>query len=243
MRCFHFHVGRLSMKIKFGLLFITACCFILLGLGSWQLKQGLSQSLALHDQISRQQKKLDEKTYLEKSKNASDLQFYQIQLQGFFDNQHAIFLDQSNENHETGYEVFSPFYVPQLEKTFLIDRGFISISDRKNLPELNQIIGSLTLNGLLVKPKPALHKSMIINHSFTQWPLQIESLDLNPLSQLLHTPLAPYLVKLKPQDPLGYHIIWQAPLISPEKHYLYALQWFALASILVVSCFVFRKKR
>lgn len=230
------------MKIKFQIMAFAFSILITLIFCIYQLTQGITQSLYLHHQKARQQILLDEKTYLTKINNAEDLEFHQLQLQGFFDNRHRIFLA-SSQHQIMGFEVFSPFYDTQLKTTFLLDLGWIKITNHEPLPALNQIIGVLKLEGLLIKPKPPIPENLNHENTLTEWPLQIQSLDINQLSHLLHTPLSPYLVKLKPNDPLGYDIIWQFDNILPKKHYIQALQWFAFMITLVVSFLFFVKKR
>lgn len=176
-------------------------------------------------------------TALEINSIQNDLQFRPATFSGQFDNSHPFLLDNKIFHHQVGYEVYSPFYIPDLKQTILVDRGFIPLgSSRDVLPQLAPILGMITLTGMLDLPPRYAALGKITASSVITWPLRIEFLDLTLLSSYLpnQSHLFPYVLRLPKDHSVGFAIEWQVTSMPPEKHLAYAVQWFALALTLLI---------
>ena len=99
---------------------------------------------------------------------------------------------------------------------------------------------ALTLIGLnFVMPElPALKgvvylpvKNSLINetnHSYGQFPVLLQQVDLDEISLHLNEEVLPGTLRLLPDESFFVRE-WQAVTMSPEKHLGYAIQWFGLA--------------
>lgn len=154
-------------------------------------------------------------------------------LHGRFDNQHSLLLDNKTFKGQVGYEVYTPFKAEGLNQVILVDRGFIPLgANRQILPNLRDVPGKVTIIGMLNLPPTYVTYGQL--YDVMHWPLRIEFVQLESLSQLLHVSLFPYVFCLTPEDPASYTNEWQIVIMSPERHRGYAVQWFALALTLLI---------
>jgi surfeit locus 1 family protein len=65
----------------------------------------------------------------------------------------------------------------------------------------------------------------------------IEVLDTTRIGQFLHKSVQPFIMRLNQNQPYGFVREWPLVSMPPERHYGYALQWFAMA-FLVLLVFV-----
>lgn len=167
-----------------------------------------------------------------------DLRYYRATLRGQFDNDHTLLLDNKILNGKVGYEVYTPFHVIGLSSPILVDRGFIPLGqDRNTLPAISKIIGTLSLTGLLNLPPTYVSFGDMYEDKKLSYPLRVEYLDLKKQN------IFPYILMLKPKDPLAFETEWKAVVtMPPERHIGYAIQWFALALTLLILCVVANNK-
>ena len=62
----------------------------------------------------------------------------------------------------------------------------------------------------------------------------VELLDTHLISQFLHKSVYPFIIRLGKQSANGYVREWAVVAMPPERHYGYALQWFAMALVLLI---------
>lgn len=220
---------------------ISVC--ILMSLGFWQLSRAKQKIVLLESFNQRMSKVLSSQDLQHKN----DWRFYQATLSGRFDNAHTMLLDNKIKNGQVGYEVYTPFITKDLATPILIDRGFISMGTRRRseIPQIQDVNGKVTIKGLLNLPPAyfALGKLSEVQ----KWPLLIEYVNLQELAALrTDTPgliFYPYILTLTPHHAGAYDIEWQIVTMSPEKHYGYAVQWFALALTLLILFVVLNRER
>lgn len=222
------------MKIKNWKLALLSLVFfcLFIGLGGWQLKRYQNKKILFQAFAERaKQSPLKASDLIKKNQ----LQFYRLQIEGTFDNEHSFLLDNKTFHGQVGYEIYTPLLIKDLSYGILVDRGFVAMNqDRSKIPHIPPIKDSVNLNGILNKPPNYLALGNLYEH--LQWPLRIEFVNLEKLSALLGYPLAPYILFLERQDSgiRTYQTEWQISNIPPERHLGYAVQWFALALTLLI---------
>lgn len=224
----------MTIKVKNWKLAVLAFLFFsfFMSLGVWQLNRAEQKKILLRSFIKRTEHAPFTAADL---KQPNDLRFYRIQLEGRFDNQHTLLLDNKIFHGNVGYEVYTPFKVKGMEKPILVDRGFIPMGiSRKELPAIREIPGSVTILGMLNMPPAYVAFGQINESNKITWPLRIEFVNTSALTQFLKYPLFPSILMLEPHDPATYSIEWQITTMGPEKHMGYAVQWFALALTLLI---------
>lgn len=201
------------------LLFICLFC----RLGFWQLHRAQEKIALAAQMTTRLQSPPITASGIQRQ---PDLRFYRAHLTGQFDNAHTILLDNKTQDRKIGYEIYTPFKVDHLPMMLLVDRGFISAPPtRDQLPIIAPIHASSVTGMLNLPPRYVAWGAMI--DSAPHYPLRVEYIDLTLLSQQVKEPLARYVVEINPTTA-------PASLFSPQKHWSYAVQWFAFALTLLI---------
>ncbi len=220
-----------------GLLLVFVSLFCSLGL--WQYQRAQEKRLLMQSYAERQGQELS--GYQRIFDPTQDTRFYKVRLQGHFDNQHQLFLDNKILNGQLGYEIYTPFEVKmsysssRASKIILVDRGWVPADrNRHILPKIEPVSGLISIQGVLNTPPRYFSLGKMTESNRLQFPLRVQYINLDELKALLHLPLPSYILWLDPADPHGFQRHWQVTLMGPEKHILYAVQWFAFALSLLV---------
>lgn len=210
--------------------------FVLLfsGLGIWQFQRAASKRLLL--QAYKERPALASLPYARLFEPEQDNRFYSIHLKGHFDNLHSLFLDNKTLDGQLGYEVYTPFLVEgHPQQAVLIDRGFVAANpDRRILPTIKPISARVSLTGVVNLPPAYFSLGTITENEHPSFPLRVQYINTQELAPLLGLTLPRYIVWLDPTDPHGFKRQWKVTLMGPEKHTMYAFQWFAFAISLLV---------
>ncbi|MEZ5449929.1 MAG: SURF1 family protein [Thiolinea sp.] len=209
---------------------------LLLGLGTWQLNRGLHKAAV----VSLLTTELKEYQSLEEIPNdLIKLDYSKATLSGEWLPEHFFLLDNRIYQGQPGYEVLTPFRLHR-GQVLLVNRGWISQAGMatKQLPPLDP---ALLPQGTLYLPKKGFTLGNAIQNA-QDWPVKTLYLDLPALSADLQQPLAPLVLVLDGADGNSLTRIWKAVVVTPERHYAYAAQWFGLALVFIVFGFIWRKK-
>lgn len=159
-----------------------------------------------------------------------------VQLQGqYLDTQH-IFLIYQTWEEQLGYEVLTPFQLSGDDRLVLVSRGWSSQTDPQRLAAgLAPLPGQRAVEGQLHVPteREAARRNASQN---TDWPLIRRYVNMRELAPLFEAPLFPYVVRLMPEQDGVLVRHWPETVAATDRHFSYALQWFAMAiGVLVVS--------
>ena len=200
----------------------------LLSLGFWQLdradeKRAIEDAIVLAQSNSAQLVKVDEILAKE---------HYRVLLQGRYDNEKQFIYDNQIVKGNAGYYVLTPFVLKD-STAILVNRGFVPWHGKRS--ELADIeIGSrlTTIKAGLIKPKQRIElKQQDVDINF---PMLIQSLDIEQLSQLSNYQIIPMLAQLDLKAGNGFFRQWKPFYGSVDKHLGYALQWFLMALVLSI---------
>lgn len=207
---------------------------LLISLGFWQM----------HRAVAKQQL-LDQFT-LRSHQAPQPLGRYEqiytpVQVTGHYDNTHSILLDNRIVNHQPGYDVIIPFIPADGKPAVLVNLGWIPRSAcHQNWEHCLETLssnwqGQVTIVGLSQVPEHNLvlaHPKMAL-----RWPLLVEDLRLDELSEILNRPLYAYILLLS-SGAQGVIPHWDmVTSVTPARHRGYAIQWLALALTLFVLYF------
>lgn len=203
-------------------------------LGVWQVERGnfkavIEESVVANSASTVQQPALP----------LSDLESWRyrnITLTGHFQSEQQFLLDNQIRDQQPGYSVLSPFYVPSMHTTVLVDRGWLpQAARREQVPEINVGTEILTIKGSIYVPyEKAYSLGEIAEGEDSGWPRRIQFVDYAQLSARLETPLQSFTLRLNAAMENGYRRDWAASQSPANKHYGYAFQWFAMAVAVVV---------
>jgi surfeit locus 1 family protein len=157
---------------------------------------------------------------------------YRVLLNGYFDTNKQFIYDNQIVKGNAGYYVLTPFVLN--EKTaILVNRGFVPwYGKRGELADIEIDSQPGTIEVGLIKPKQRIElKQQALSATF---PILIQSLDLDQLSQLSNYQIIPMLAQLDIKSSKGFFRQWKPFYGSVDKHLGYALQWFLMALVLSI---------
>ncbi|HSY05720.1 MAG TPA: SURF1 family protein [Steroidobacteraceae bacterium] len=162
--------------------------------------------------------------------------FQRVSVSGELDGAHQFLLENRSYQGRPGYEVLTPLVRPG-KPTLLVDRGWVPFTgSRARLPQVSLADApGVTLTGRIgTLPSPGLALGRAAPGPRAPWPKVTSYPDIEQLSAALATPLSPRILLLDPGAPFGYVRDWQAPGLSPLRHFSYAIQWWSFALLALI---------
>jgi len=232
---YRFSPGFIMTIIAFALV------YVMFSLGQWQLsraqyKENLQQKIAERqkypaislDQIPDQD---------------SERVFLPVNIEGRYDREHTILLDNRIVDSVVGYDVYTPFVLAN-GSSVIVNRGFVPLGkSREILPEFTTPANNQRLSGLLEK---APSKGLILSddlHQYDQWPAVVQYIDLNELGLKLTGRLMTMVVRLAEDEPGGLKYHQPVVSLNSAKNNGYAFQWFAMMTAVLTLYFVVNTKK
>ena len=157
---------------------------------------------------------------------------YRVLLNGYFDTNKQFIYDNQIVKGNAGYYVLTPF-VLKAKTAILVNRGFVPWHGKRGeLVDIEIDSQPSTIEVGLIKPKQRIElKQQALG---TVFPILIQSLDLDQLSQLSNYQIIPMLAQLDIKSNKGFFRQWKPFYGSVDKHLGYALQWFLMALVLSI---------
>ena len=208
-------------SIFFTLLFIS--------LGFWQIERAESKALKM-------------KAFNEMQKSPpiilKDLSaaWSRVFVEGFYDSSRQVLIDNQINDGQVGYKIYTPFYFD--DKAIFVDRGWIPRGKtRSELPDIGFQSDRLRIVGSLLKPEKEV---LAGDDIFTKnWPIVSQTKLPNIIETRFNKEFSDSVIVLEPgSNFLKEYIPLQPFVISPTKHYGYALQWFTMSMVLF-SMFIY----
>lgn len=213
------------------LMLLLASLFFLLflRLGFWQIqradeKEKMIAAQTVQEQLAPRQWSKSEKL---------PVQYERIKLAGTYLDAILLF-DNQHHQHQFGYDVLSPL---ELEdgSVVLIDRGWVPGDiTRRVFPTAKIPTGLVQLQGVAYFPSK---NQWVLGPAFEKKKnktIIIERLDEHLVSQLLQKAVYPFIIRLDKEDTHGFVREWETVSMPPQRHLAYALQWFAMAFVILI---------
>ena len=225
-------VGRLRFHAPWWALALTVFGLgAFAALGVWQLQRGAEKaSMIAARHRAAKARPTDLAHWLEQGKPASGLYLQPVILHGHYDSAHQLLLDNQTWDQDAGFHVWTPFHLAGSDKVVLVDRGWVAAPPtRRHLPD-PQVTGTrLQVKGIIhAFPRPGLRLSKGGCKRQGKWPRVVEYPRYSDLHCLFPNHLVDGLVLLDPGEPHGFPRKWLRVGMSPQRHYAYAFQWFAM---------------
>lgn len=222
---------RMAILALLAILFFTR-------LGFWQLERATEKK----EMLATQTRLAKEKPLVWQSDMTLPRQYQRISIEGNYLPE-IILLDNQHHQHQFGYHVLSPLILKS-DKVVLIDRGWVAADiTRQNLPECYVPNNSMHLSGGVYYPS---EKNWVLGQAFEkkqQNVILVEQIDTKLIGQFLHKSIYPFIIRLDKEEAYGYVREWAVVAMPPERHYAYALQWFAMASVILILFIVLNLKK
>ncbi|MFB2760075.1 SURF1 family protein [Shewanella xiamenensis] len=229
------------------LLILTVVVFVVLvKLGLWQMDRAVKKTELLAQMEARQSAATLNPEQLIAELAKGSVTGYRLQVQAKPANPQIWLLDNQVYQGQVGYLAFQLLQITSANQAsnaeqpwLLLELGFIAAkSHRDALPEVSPIVGELALTGRLYQKQinPLSHHLLAEPFTTEQGErIRFQNLNLPEMAQMLGHPILPavlqpdVLPQLQPAQTLPHP--WQPFPLSAEKHWGYALQWFAMATV------------
>ncbi len=211
---------------------------ILINLGFWQLDRAEQKRQIQNDRDAR---RLAIPVSIE-SLNLDDintLKHMKVTLSGRFDNAKSILISNQMFQGRPGYEVITLFKLHSSNQIVLVSRGWIAADNAsRNLPTIEPVTGTQHLMAEIHVPSS---QSFFLSQKIEQavaWPLRLHHFDMNGISQLFDSPVLPFVARLDQNNAGVLERHWRVTRLQATNSTSYAIQWFAMALILLVITIV-----
>jgi surfeit locus 1 family protein len=226
-----FFQWQLNWKV---LLFTAIFLPITVSLALWQLDRADEKRQLLE---MYHQRGIAPPVALEAVPDQSGSEYLRVRVTGNYDNRSPLLLDNRVRRGRPGYEVISPFKTNK-GQWILVNRGWIMGSgDRAVLPKIDDVSGEVTLMGYLYR-SPG--KQLMLGED--PWrveigPKIIQNAAPDVAAKKLKLSLFSYSLRLDADAQGALETGWALVSVQPGKHTGYAVQWAALALMLMVLTF------
>ncbi|MCO7515566.1 SURF1 family protein [Pseudomonas guariconensis] len=201
----------------------------LIALGSWQLRRADEKRQLLDSYAER---RVEAPVAVAQLQQLPDPAFQRVHLHGRFDAAHSLLLDNRLRDGQVGVELLQPFHDQASGLWLLVNRGWLPWPDRRVPVRFDTPEHPLTLDAS-VYVAPGSIFQLHPDPAGKQWPHLLTAIDPAQVWQQLGREGFPHELRLEP-GPASYRLDWPVVAMGPEKHLGYAVQWFALATALVL---------
>jgi surfeit locus 1 family protein len=199
-------------------------------LGQWQLRRA-DQKEALQAAIEAQKvlPALDNRA-LVATKTIANQMYRTATLQGVWQPERTVYLDNRPMSGKTGFWVLTPLTLQATGQVILVQRGWVprNFNDRALLPEVQTPPGTVTVTGRIAPPPSKLYEFKGVDTGRLR-----QNIDLKAYQMETGLPLLDVSVLQTGGPSEGLLRDWAAPNLGVDKHYGYAFQWFALFALVV----------
>jgi surfeit locus 1 family protein len=212
---------------------VVIMLIILLSLGTWQMDRSREKQLLLDSY--QQAPSLPSLDFAAIGDDWEQYRFRKIDLDGKYDTQHQVLLENQVRSGQSGFMVFTPFHVDDGQQTVLVNRGWLPRhNDPGSLPDVTVTEQKRSLIGLISHPPEVGFRIGSLNESASGWPKMAPYIDHDWISLQLGEQIVPWVVLLDKGQSDGFLRDWHPSVrMTPDKHKGYAFQWYSLAIVLV----------
>ncbi len=239
-----FNFRHQTYLFQFRVVFTLLCLFlfsICCLLGIWQLHRYTYKKILLnqyHERLTAEVKPFREIA------EQSNLQFQHVNVAGEYLSNETMLVQNRFYHDQLGFEVLTPFRVFGEKKLLLVDRGWVQKPLQQVLPEIPSVDGKQNIQGYI---KLLDEYQFILGDNILEpddKPIIMQRIDMNDISATLQQRFYPFILRLDPAQSNGFVRDWTIATVTKERHMGYAVQWFALALVLLIAyfCFSFERK-
>lgn len=216
---------------------------VLCGLGGWQVQRAGEKARFLKQQEEKNTAPIDLNRFSRPDRQA--LEYQQVTVTGRYDDQHQFLIDNQVKDGQAGYFVMTPFFIAGRGDAVLVNRGWVPLQQDRSVKPKIRINQLKTTTSGRVNHFPGVGLKLPgADRPTDGWPAVVQIVNTNILAEILGYSLLDFQIEMNPTMPEGYRRDWQsAQIMTPERHFAYAFQWFALAATFTVLFFWFSYQR
>ncbi len=214
------------------LILLVLCLFpLLMFLGFWQLERAVEkQGIVDEFTVNRQAPPAG----IEALDGDDNLQYRTALLVGELDADRRVILDNRVKFGRPGYEILEVLSIEGFEPKILVNRGWVPAAlDRDVLPDVPSVLGQVELRGAMYRTLGGYRLDDGIG-VITKWPARVGWISSDRAAVLFAEAFYPYQLRLEAASPGALTTGWVTVAVQPAKHTGYAVQWFAMAAVLLL---------
>lgn len=166
---------------------------------------------------------------------------HRVNVSGYFEAEHTIFLDNKIHQGVVGYYVLTPLRLANSTNHVLINRGWVAGGNNRSiLPSIYTPEGLVDLTGIVASPSIRTLSLSDKQHTGKVW----QNFDLDGYKKQTGLTFQPFLL-LQQNETLRDGLIrqWEKPDSGSSRNTGYAFQWFSLAATTLIIYIVLNVKR
>ncbi len=170
-----------------------------------------------------------------------DYLYRRIEVDGYFDPNKSIFLDNKIYQGIAGYHVLTPLRLANSSIYIVVNRGWVAGgNDRSILPDIDTPNGLVHLVGIVISPSVKAFSLSNDNFTGNVW----QNFDLDSYQNITKLNFQPILL-LQQNDVVNDGLIrqWETPDSGSSRNTGYAFQWFSFAALAFILYIVLNVKR
>ena len=229
-------ISRIELMKQNKALTAFSCLFVavFIFLGFWQIERAEYKKELIQDFNQEQTKSPNHLS-------DSSVAWSRVYIEGSYDSSQQVLIDNQINDGKVGYKIYTPFYYGN-DQAIFVDRGWIPQGKtRDDYPEINFSSDKVRIIGSLIKPeKEVLAGDELLT---SEWPMVSQTKSPKEIEKAYTTKFFDMVLILEAGSEFIEEYISLTPfVITPAKHYGYALQWFTM-SIVLAAMFIYAIKR
>lgn len=166
--------------------------------------------------------------------------YRRVEAEGRYDDVHTILLDNRVQNGVAGYHVLTPLRIEGSVHALLVNRGWVAVGpSRAQVPQPPVPAGRVRVEGVAINPHSRYVELGDASPQGRVW----QNLDFGRYAEVSGLSLQPVVVLQTSEAGDGLLRSWPRPDTGVDTHVGYALQWYSLATTLVVLWLIMNIKR
>jgi len=215
---------------------------ILISLGFWQLSRTEEKQIILEEQALKLE--MPALTITGKADSLEDIEYRKLMVTGRFLSDYHILVDNKVHQGQVGFYVVTPLQIEGTRVCVLVNRGWVKATDsRAVLPSITTPSERVAISGIAKLNTKDIVSFNDQNRLGEDWPALVRWLDIKELDKDIPYNLKPF-VLMQTADSQGEYVRdWKQVNSPPEKNMSYAVQWFSLATALLLIFIFVNTKR
>ena len=196
-------------------------------LGAWQISRGLEKRAS--------ENLFHGETNYATWKNSMEVRpFQRLEATGRFDNDHQVLLDNITMKSRYGAYVITPLIGLDGEPVLLVNRDWVEKGPNRPIEtaQLEVPATPVTVRG---RAGWLPRAGMKMGDAFApgqEWPKTAVYPSSDEVAAALGREIQPFVLLMDEGEANGFYRKWEPPGFGPDKHFGYALQWFAMGVVL-----------
>ena len=171
--------------------------------------------------------------------DATNMLYQKVALQGHFDFARQIYIDNKLYQGRAGYYVITPFRDDFSGSYVLVNRGWLGAGNRAIPPHAEQAPGEVRIEGIVTNPISRFLELSAATVQGQVW----ENLHFKRYAATLPYAVQPILIQQINDTRDGLVRVWDRPDAGAAMNMGYAVQWFAIATAILIIYLVLNVKR